>query len=82
MEAAMVRKTARPTAAALELLRRVFDERGLSARSYDRILKVARTIADLEGAETLGIPHVAEAMRYRELDRILDSGGDGGGALR
>ena len=82
MPPAMVRKTARPTAAALELLRRVFDERGLSARSYDRILKVARTIADLEGAETLGIPHVAEAVRYRELDRILDSGGDGGGALR
>ena len=41
----------------------------LSARAYTRILRISRTIADLEGAEALGVPHLAEAINYRTLDR-------------
>jgi magnesium chelatase family protein len=51
------------------LLERAMQQQGLTARAHDRILKVARTIADLEGAESLTVPHLAEAIQYRTLDR-------------
>jgi magnesium chelatase family protein len=51
------------------LLERAMQQQGLTARAHDRILKVARTIADLEGQASLGVPHIAEAIQYRTLDR-------------
>jgi magnesium chelatase family protein len=51
------------------LLERAMQQQGLTARAHDRILKVARTIADLEGVENLSVPHLAEAIQYRTLDR-------------
>jgi len=52
-----------------KLLERAMQQQGLSARAHDRILKVARTIADLEGAVALEVKHLAEAIQYRTLDR-------------
>ena len=48
------------------LIKGAFDRMGLTARSYDRILRVARTIADLDGAESIAVDHLAEAIQYRE----------------
>ena len=54
-----------------DLLRAAISQLGLSARAYDRILKLARTIADLDGQDDIGLAHVAEAIQYRALDRKL-----------
>ena len=55
--------------AGIEMLRMAMEKFSLSARAYNRILKVARTIADLEASEKVQVQHLAEAISYRNLDR-------------
>jgi len=65
----MIRKHCRIEVASEHLLELAMTRQGLSARAYDRILKVSRTIADLEGCDAIGPGHVSEAVGYRSLDR-------------
>ena len=66
-----VKQFCRLTPDADGLLGQAMEELGLSARAYNKILKVARTIADLAGADDIGIEHVSEAIQYRSLDRSV-----------
>ena len=69
MESKLIHMYAQPDANGLNLLRNAMNRLNLSARAYDRILKVARTIADLDGSEHIQTNHLAEAISYRNLDR-------------
>ena len=69
MGPAEMRAYCRASPAVARLLQRAVESLGLSARAYHRVLKVARTIADLAGSESIGVEHAAEAVQYRALDR-------------
>jgi magnesium chelatase family protein len=69
MSPQMVRDLCKITDAGQTLLKKAMEKLGLSARAYDRILKVSRTIADLAGSEDILIEHLAEAIQFRSLDR-------------
>lgn len=69
LTAALQREFCQLTPAADRLLRMAFERMSLSARAWGRVLKVSRTIADLDGDVTIDVPHVSEAIQYRNLDR-------------
>lgn len=69
MSSKQLRKFALPDKTGAKLLKTAMEKLGLSARAYDRILKVARTIADLDNQEHVASHHIAEAIQYRSLDR-------------
>ncbi|MCC6240582.1 MAG: YifB family Mg chelatase-like AAA ATPase [Phycisphaerales bacterium] len=69
MDSRQLKQHAELSDSCLLLMKQAMDELGLSARAYDKIRRVARTIADLEGATTIGEQHIAEAIQYRLLDR-------------
>jgi magnesium chelatase family protein len=65
----LIRRFCRIEGECERMLEQAMARQGLSARAYDRILKVSRTIADLAGADEIGAAHVSEAVGYRSLDR-------------
>ena len=65
----LIRKYCTPDKEGSDLMREAFEKLGLSARGHDRVLRVARTIADLDGMEEVNADHIAEAIMYRSLDR-------------
>ena len=69
MTPAMLRRYGTLTDEARDMLRSAFENLGLSARGHDRILRVARTVADLDGSDVIREDHIAEAVMYRSLDR-------------
>ncbi len=71
LEPKAVRETCAASAPAMQLLQAAIERLGFSARAYDKVLRVARTLADLDGEDLISDYHVAEAIQYRSLDREI-----------
>jgi len=69
LDASAIRKTCHPTDQAIDLMRMAYDRLGLSARGYDRVMRMARTVADLASSDKIEAPHIAEAITLRSLDK-------------
>ncbi|MBO7250356.1 MAG: ATP-binding protein, partial [Clostridia bacterium] len=69
LTSADISRDCKTTPAASALLKAAYDRMGMSVRGYDRIMRVARTIADLEASEIIDAKHIAEAIQYRSLDK-------------
>lgn len=69
MDSRLLRRYAKAEPASIRMLGEAMNRLNLSARAYDRVLKVARTIADMESSDTILPAHIAEAIGYRSLDR-------------
>lgn len=82
LSGSLLRRYCRLTPDATKLLQATFEALGLSVRAHDRILKLARTIADLEGSDPIEPPHVAEAIQYRTLDKQARAQGMQGSPTR
>ena len=69
MDAAMTKEFCRPTQRGMAMLEQVFEKLDFSARAYDKVLRVSRTIADLENEATIDVQHISRAIQFRSLDR-------------
>jgi magnesium chelatase family protein len=71
MTSQQVRKYCKLDSSGESVLKQAMSELGLSARAHDKVLRIARTIADLETRENIAAHHLAEAIQYRKLDRKM-----------
>jgi magnesium chelatase family protein len=69
LDSAMIRKYCEMEPAASAILKAAYERMGMSARGYDRIMRVARTIADMDASSVIKANHIAEAIQYRSLDK-------------
>lgn len=74
MDAALTREFCVLTPKAEQMLKNIFEKLDFSARAYDKVLRVARTVADLQGSRDIEVPHIAQAVQYRSLDRAYWQG--------